>query len=339
VPTRQTARRRELLLQTMARCLIRMAEAPDIEGAVDSLVAFLEGLPLTWHAVDVFADGRHHTRIASFRCPRGLSAFVTRLGFAARPDGTYHGSFAASTLLLVKASTTGDRDRCLVCALGLPKDSTLNEGAVFACIAGVIHTALSRVLAFDRQARTDAALRMLVEQDADFVVIVDANGNAVQLHSPSADESVPSVLLSAAAQAARRRTAAAQTATMTVADQVYDATTRWITTAPKLAGKYAVVRLKRRRAAPLAVVEQLKNYGLSRRESQIAELVFSGKTNRLIADTLFISLDTVKTHCRHIFGKLGITRRTEFLRVIGQAGTATVESAGAEAPLAEAHDH
>jgi hypothetical protein len=63
VPTRTTARRRELLLQTMARCLIQMAEAPNVEGAVDSLAAFLQGLPIAWHAVDVFAEGGHHNRI------------------------------------------------------------------------------------------------------------------------------------------------------------------------------------------------------------------------------------------------------------------------------------
>jgi len=68
-------------------------------------------------------------------------------------------------------------------------------------------------------------------------------------------------------------------------------------------------------SAPVA--ERLKSYGLSRRESQVAELVFTGKTNRRIADTLFISRDTVKTHCRHIFGKLVISRRTEFLSVLG----------------------
>src|SRR5262245_19965059 len=130
----------------MARCLIRMAEAHDVDGVVDALIGFLQSLPITWHAVDVFADGRHQSRLASFRCPRGLTAFISRIGFAARPDGTYHGSFAASTLLLVKASATADGDRCLMCAIGLPKDSPLNEGAVFACIAGVIHGALSRAL-------------------------------------------------------------------------------------------------------------------------------------------------------------------------------------------------
>src|SRR5262245_2218090 len=200
----------------MAECLIRMAQASHVDGAIDALMGFLQGLPITWHAVDVFAGGRHQNRIASSRCPRGLTAFVTRLGFAARPDGTYHGSFAGSTLLLVKASTAGARDRCLVCAIGLPKGSAMNEAAVFACIAGVIHDALSRALSFERQARTDAALRMLVEQDADFVVIVDANGNAVQQHSPSADESVPAALMAAAAQASRRRATPVQAATVAV---------------------------------------------------------------------------------------------------------------------------
>jgi DNA-binding CsgD family transcriptional regulator len=70
--------------------------------------------------------------------------------------------------------------------------------------------------------------------------------------------------------------------------------------------------------APAAVTDKLQHYGLSKRESQVAALVFTGKTNQLIADTLSISRDTVKTHCKHIFGKLGISRRTEFLRVMDQ---------------------
>ena len=48
----------------------------------------------------------------------------------------------------------------------------------------------------------------------------------------------------------------------------------------------------------------------------MAALVFSGVTNQRIAEQLFISRDTVKSHCRKIFDKLGISRRTEFLRLV-----------------------
>jgi len=270
-----------------------------------------------WCERAALAPGR--SRPAPFRCPRGFAAFVTRLGFAKRPDGTYQGSFADSTLLLVKAGGAADSDRCLVCAIGLPKNSPLNDGAVFGCMAGLIHEALSRVLWFERQARADAALRMVVEQDADYMAVFDTSGNALDQHSPNGEGAVPAPLLTAATHTARRRSRSTHAPAIALGDEVYDTSSRWITTGPPFDSRYLIVRMKRRRAAPVAVVEQLKNYGLSRRESQIAELVFSGKTNRLIADALFISLDTVKTHCRHIFGKMGIARRTEFLRVLGES--------------------
>jgi len=62
-------------------------------------------------------------------------------------------------------------------------------------------------------------------------------------------------------------------------------------------------------AAPL--FEEGENEGsLSFRESQVLGLIASGRSNQQIADTLFISLHTVKTHVRRIHAKLGVERRT-----------------------------
>ncbi|TWC59294.1 ATP/maltotriose-dependent transcriptional regulator MalT [Pseudomonas sp. SJZ080] len=50
---------------------------------------------------------------------------------------------------------------------------------------------------------------------------------------------------------------------------------------------------------------------LSQREIEVLELVALGNSNQQIADQLFISLHTVKTHARRINGKLGVERRTQ----------------------------
>ncbi|UZE12962.1 LuxR C-terminal-related transcriptional regulator [Pseudomonas sp. B21-053] len=50
---------------------------------------------------------------------------------------------------------------------------------------------------------------------------------------------------------------------------------------------------------------------LSRRELEVLTLIAIGNSNQQIADKLFISLHTVKTHARRIHGKLGVERRTE----------------------------
>ncbi|HEY2857737.1 MAG TPA: response regulator transcription factor [Terracidiphilus sp.] len=51
--------------------------------------------------------------------------------------------------------------------------------------------------------------------------------------------------------------------------------------------------------------------GITRREMEILELVAAGLSNREIAEKLFVSENTVKTHCSRAFDKLGARRRTE----------------------------
>jgi DNA-binding CsgD family transcriptional regulator len=49
-------------------------------------------------------------------------------------------------------------------------------------------------------------------------------------------------------------------------------------------------------------------------ERQVALLVAEGRTNRDIADQLFVSPNTVRTHLRHIFEKLAVRSRVELAR-------------------------
>ena len=50
---------------------------------------------------------------------------------------------------------------------------------------------------------------------------------------------------------------------------------------------------------------------LSQRELEVLRLLAAGKSNRDIADALFISLNTVATHVRNILTKTGCANRTE----------------------------
>ncbi len=49
--------------------------------------------------------------------------------------------------------------------------------------------------------------------------------------------------------------------------------------------------------------------GLTTRELEVLALVAQGKTNRQIADQLFISEKTVASHLSHMFTKLGLSSR------------------------------
>jgi DNA-binding CsgD family transcriptional regulator len=58
---------------------------------------------------------------------------------------------------------------------------------------------------------------------------------------------------------------------------------------------------------------------LTRRELEIARLVVDRRTNREIAETLFLSPKTVESHIRNIFGKLGADSRVEVARIVERA--------------------
>lgn len=55
----------------------------------------------------------------------------------------------------------------------------------------------------------------------------------------------------------------------------------------------------------------LARIGISQREFEVLELIAEGCTNQEIADRLFISLNTVKTHSSNLFAKLDVKRRTQ----------------------------
>lgn len=60
--------------------------------------------------------------------------------------------------------------------------------------------------------------------------------------------------------------------------------------------------------------------GLTPRELEILELIASGLSNKEIAETIFVSENTVKTHSRRLFEKLKARRRTHAVQVGKELG-------------------
>jgi DNA-binding NarL/FixJ family response regulator len=57
--------------------------------------------------------------------------------------------------------------------------------------------------------------------------------------------------------------------------------------------------------------KQLDRLGISKREYEVLGLMSEGLSNREIAEKLFVSLSTVKTHSSNLFAKLDARRRTQ----------------------------
>lgn len=66
-------------------------------------------------------------------------------------------------------------------------------------------------------------------------------------------------------------------------------------------------------------LEKLRNrFQLTNRQMEIIKHLFSGLTNKRIADALCVSEDTIKGHLKHIMRRLKVNSRTEILAIILQ---------------------
>ena len=72
---------------------------------------------------------------------------------------------------------------------------------------------------------------------------------------------------------------------------------------------------------PFTLNEQrLKDLGITRRELEILDLIAQGLSNREIAEKLFVSENTVKTHSSRLFDKLSARRRTQAVQIGKEMG-------------------
>jgi DNA-binding CsgD family transcriptional regulator len=65
---------------------------------------------------------------------------------------------------------------------------------------------------------------------------------------------------------------------------------------------------------------RLGQLGITPRELEILEAMAAGFSNREIAEKLFVSENTVKTHAARVFDKLSAKRRTQAVQLAKEAG-------------------
>ena len=70
--------------------------------------------------------------------------------------------------------------------------------------------------------------------------------------------------------------------------------------------------------ADVASDQILKKYGISDREAEIIDLLIEGLSNQQIAKQLYISPNTVKTHIKNIYAKVGVNNRLQLFSLLKQ---------------------
>ncbi|OLF18383.1 hypothetical protein BU204_06575 [Actinophytocola xanthii] len=74
---------------------------------------------------------------------------------------------------------------------------------------------------------------------------------------------------------------------------------------------------------------------LSRREHQVLQLIADGLENQAIADLLFVSVETVRTHVKSILRKLSSRDRTHAVAVAFRSGVLVVDEPDRQPPVPE----
>lgn len=76
-----------------------------------------------------------------------------------------------------------------------------------------------------------------------------------------------------------------------------------------------------RREQPFTVdAAKVERFGITPRELEILGLIADGLSNREIAERLYVSENTVKTHSSRLFDKLDARRRTQAVQIAKSAG-------------------
>jgi DNA-binding CsgD family transcriptional regulator len=65
---------------------------------------------------------------------------------------------------------------------------------------------------------------------------------------------------------------------------------------------------------------KVRDLGITKREFEILELIAQGMSNREIAEKLFVSENTVKTHSSRLLDKLSAKRRTQAVQIAKEMG-------------------
>jgi NarL family two-component system response regulator LiaR len=85
-------------------------------------------------------------------------------------------------------------------------------------------------------------------------------------------------------------------------------------------GIWTGLKLTRKKRPDLAKADfqidqnAIENLGISKRELEVLHFMATGLSNQEIADKMFVSLNTIKTHTSNLFVKLDVKRRTQAIQ-------------------------
>jgi len=285
------------------------ATRPDaVTGATVRLLATLGA---RWHVI-LTGHGSGHRRLSSHRCSRAL--FERVVGTGAKPVSL--GGSGGLLTFEIHAQLPGAADDWARCAFALPLHPRWRDDDLDYCAETLRH-ALYRLLSLMSERRRKRLLTLVLGRQQSRVFVFNTRGVLVDCHPADASDVPEAVSRLASSPAARRSHREGQS--VTIDGERMDLVQSWLEGEHGDDERLLVIELRPSHTVGAEVHRQFVQCGLTEREVQVAELIVQGRSNRAIATSLCISQDTVKTHCRHLFGKLGINRRTDFLPLLSES--------------------
>lgn len=172
---------------------------------------------------------------------------------------------------------------------------------------------------------------IIVDRDLSLVAATDQAWRWIDrlgMHRPNESEPLPGFVYAAAARAA----ASADRPPRPARVRLQDARGRWVVVrvAPLTQWSAPLVQDPQNEAAYVITLEPARSedlapllmraWALTPREREVARLVIDGLSTEDISTALFISAHTVRDHLKTIFGKVGVSRRSDLVAALaGQA--------------------
>ena len=186
-------------------------------------------------------------------------------------------------------------------------------------------TARARVLVVDDHSLLRTGVANIINQEAELEVVAEAASGveaieAFRVHRPDVvlmDLRMPEMEGVEAVSRIRQIDPHAKVVVLTTYDADEDIAAEALVACIRdvLAGKTYLAP-----AAAAKLAERVTQVQLTPRELGVLRLLANGESNKEIAVALAISERTVKTHLAHLFEKLGVTSRTEAVRVATRRG-------------------
>jgi DNA-binding CsgD family transcriptional regulator len=301
------------LSHAISRCACAALGASEPDAVTRAIVTLLAHLGARWHVVITGQGTGHRRKLTAHRCSRALVERVVGGLDLVRNEPSLR-------TYCVDAGLAGVGNDWARCAFGLPLDSARDEDDLDQCL-DLVRQALHRLLSLTVERRRARLLALVLGRQAWHVFIFNAHGALVEQHP--AGVAVPDVVTRSVGSP-RPSKSLRDGRTVVVDHQRMELIQFWIEGDGPDEERLLVVELTPSQTVAADVRRHFHEYGLTHREVEVADLIVQGRSNRVIASTLGISHDTVKTHCRHIFGKLGIARRTDFLPLLTEPADAEV---------------